>query len=1066
MEKTNRGHGDERLLLDLYQEKIRYIMEDRNIDEAWNWQTILQKFKFLPPEKIEIPEHDLRKVFASVEELLQKQPDFQSVSPGTMIAVKKLGKQPVKPNDVKDKNPVIAAALEMGRILSAHPESDIFLRAECLVTDSGEMNTEFKVGSGSLSADSLAAMIRGAYGQVGYKNAKKAKKDYPEKCYAVANTIARNKQELERRDKEQKWESWVTTLLTSLACSREYAVEFCFHPMIEKDGKEQLHKLETALENAYKELAFYHEIGWNNGINGGGNITFQNAKLHNVANNFHFLKNALKDGIQANENYSFSYAENSKVVDQHAKSLMAEIEYQLMNLRQIHNSVGWAVTISAFAADEETIDAVTSIVSGIAESANISLKWQKAPCCAMIASNRDILPFLMFPTKEFAGFEFVENEDFSLVSPVSGEEDGLYVSNILWNGTEVSRFFLPRQALNRHAFICGMTGAGKTNTLFKVMEEIAVPFLVIEPVKGEYRSLQGKYDDTRVWTMRTSDALAEHVGVLQINPFWFPEGANIAFHIDSIKTIISSAFDLSAAMPNIVEQCLYNVYLKAGWNIVTNSNVYHDILPEEYLYPTFSDLTNEVADYLNKSDFGEEVLGNYKGALLSRLKSFTNGTKGALLNTAKHPDYRTVMDGRNIIELEGLADDADKCLVMGTILVQYYQYLKGHFHDQDKKKNLKHIIVIEEAHRLFKNVKPQNKGAEGADPTGQLVESLSNIMAEIRAFGEGMLIVDQSPTKIAEDVIKNSGTKIIHRVDNINDIKMMQSAMLMPDNTVGFSSLSQGEALIRSDAMCRPCKVKVLCSDIKENYSLAESFKTGGVADYEINDTFVANTIVQNEQIYVELKEQIGKLFRSFVWMNWNEWYDVVNRFLLEVIQILQDNHVWDMVQGRFDVLTRILSVEIKKMYSATGTKNAGLVHMFTMRLVEFYLDGRAGWKVKPGAVWMLEQFFRDKLCQDVLYSNGRKLFEDVSFLQFVTALKLEDRWELAYLLYSYLCNATGTLKNGESFEDIADCVTVGNFLYSNTFLSVEAYKEQYEELERKLEDLLKDNDFISTVTD
>ena len=99
-------------------------------------------------------------------------------------------------------------------------------------------------------------------------------------------------------------------------------------------------------------------------------------------------------------------------------------------------------------------------------------------------------------------------------------------------------------------------------------------------------------------------------------------------------------------MPNIVEQCLYNVYLKAGWNIVTNRNVYQDILSETYLYPTFQDFTNEVAAYLDKSEFGEEVLGNYKGALLSRLRSFTNGSKGALLNTPRHPDYGIIMNGR------------------------------------------------------------------------------------------------------------------------------------------------------------------------------------------------------------------------------------------------------------------------------------------------------------------------------------------------------------------------------------------------------------------------------------
>lgn len=1055
MEKDNKERDSDRLLLDRYQEKIRYIVEDRKVDEAWDWKTTLQKFKFCPPEKTGIPEPDLKEIFEEAEELLQMRPGLQTFPAHTMIAIRKLGKQSVKPEEVRDKNPVVAAALEMGRILSAHPESDVFLRADCSTNKIGETKTEFLVGSGALSENSLAAMIRSAYGRIEYEKVEDKANDYPIKCYAIATVIVKNKQELERREKEQKWESWVTTLLTSLACSRNFSVEFRFHPLIGDAEKSQLDKLARDLERSYRELAFYSEIGWNNGINGGGSITLKNSAWHNIANNLHVLRNAMQDGIQTSENYSFSYAESSKIMNQYAIRLMSEIEYQLLNLRQIYHSVGWAVTITASALDEDTIDAVTSIVSGTAESANISLKWRQSPCCAMIASNHDILPFLMFPTKEFSGFEFVENESFSLISPAS-EEDGLYVGNILWNGTEVSRFYLPQQVLNRHAFICGMTGAGKTNTLFKVMEEIAVPFLVIEPVKGEYRSLQRKYEDTKIWTMRTSDAAADHVEVLQINPFWFPEGANLAFHIDSIKTIISSAFELSAAMPNIVEQCLYNIYLKSGWNIVTNSNVYDDILPEEYLYPTFSDLTNEVADYLDKSDFGEEVLGNYKGALLSRLKSFTNGAKGTLLNTAKHPDYKSIMAGRNIIELEGLADDADKCLVMGTILVQYYQYQKGHFYDQNKKKSLKHIIVMEEAHRLFKNVKPQNKGSEGPDPTGQLVESLSNIMAEIRAFGEGMLIVDQSPTKIAEDVIKNSGTKIIHRIDNENDIKMLQSAMLMPNHTIGFSSLSQGEALIRSDAMLRPCKVKMLCSDIKESYSLAESFKTGKLRNYGINDTFVANTILQNEKIYIAIQKQIKKLFQSFVWMDWCEWYDVVNLFLLEIIQILKDNYTFDRIQGRFHIIVEIISAVIKKMYHPTGTKNTGLIHMFVMRLLEFYSDRRESRKVKQGAVEMLQNFFRDRLCGEVLYSDKWKLTEDEYYQRFTAALGLETKPEHSYLLFNYLCNAVDERKDDEPFSNIIDKITIEQFLFLNTFLSKDRYKECYQELENKFQNLLQ----------
>lgn len=1042
----------DRLLLDQYQEKIRYIMEDRTFSDSWDWETTLKKFHYVPPEKLGIPKPDLSQVYARAENLLKSSPKPARAQTAAMISIRKLGKQPAKQKEPQPQPPMAMAARRIGRILTAHPESDIVLRAGCREDGDG-IRMDFQVGSGSLSGESLASMIRGAYGRVEYEPAG-VPESYAITCYAEASAIVRDKRVFEQQEKDSpEVDSWITTLLSAMACGKNYAVEFRFHPLLNDNEKIEMARLAREIEQVYCELAFYSEVGWNNGINGGGNISMKLSALHNIMQQLHFFRNAAKDGVQAEENYSFSYGESSKNVDQRAVRLMAELEWQLIRLRRIENSVGWNVTISASADDEETLDAITAIISGAAERANFSLNWCQKPCCAMVASNQDILPLLTFPTAEFAGFEFIENEEFSLLSPGTGE-DGLEVGSIVWNGAEISRFCLPRQALNRHAFVCGMTGAGKTNTLFKIIEEIAAPFLVIEPVKGEYRSLRGKYSDVRIWTMRTSDAASEGVEVLQLNPFWFPEGANLAFHIDSIKTIISSAFDLSAAMPNIVEQCLYNVYLKAGWNIVTNRNVYEDILPEMYLYPTFQDFINEVAAYLDRSEFGEEVLGNYKGALLSRLRSFTNGSKGALLNTSRHPDYGMIMNGRTIMELEGLADDADKCLVMGTILVQYYQYLKGHFYDSDKSKNLKHIIVIEEAHRLFKNVKPQGKGAEGPDPTGQLVESLSNIMAEIRAFGEGMLIVDQSPTKIAEDVIKNSGTKIIHRIDHGEDIKMLQSAMLMPENIIGFSSLSQGEALIRSDAMLRPCKVKIYRSDIKENYSLADSFQAGELRNFAINDAFVANTILQDGEIFNAVRWELKWLFRSLVWMRWDEWYTVVNSFLLRIINFLNDRRVFDRIQGRFQVLREIVSVSVTRMFSDEGTRASGLVHMFLMRILDFYEDGRLNRKVKSEAIEMLRIYFHDTLCGDILFVNEKKLADDLDFRQFSQLVGLENELERSYLLYSFLCTAMDG-------SDDATSVDLKHFLKLNTLLSWESYRKCYGSLDEKLQELLRNESFL-----
>ena len=136
-------------------------------------------------------------------------------------------------------------------------------------------------------------------------------------------------------------------------------------------------------------------------------------------------------------------------------------------------------------------------------------------------------------------------------------------------------------------------------------------------------------------------------------------------------------------------------------------------------------------------------------------------------------------------------------------------------------------------------------------------------MAEIRAFGEGLLIVDQSPSKIAEDVIKNSSTKIIHRIDNEKDIKLLQSALLIPDDKTSLPALAQGEALIRTEGMKRPCKVKIYCSDVKENYHLSDSFQHSGVANAELEYAFAAMAILSDDTIADGIRTAIGAFDRA-----------------------------------------------------------------------------------------------------------------------------------------------------------------------------------------------------------
>ena len=497
-----------------------------------------------------------------------------------------------------------------------------------------------------------------------------------------------------------------------------------------------------------------------------------------------------------------------------AEYIIDRLKFCAARVNQMLRCGAHAVSLSVAAEDESDIQVIEAVLSGALASSGINIKWCRNSQAILMPDHALSLMFSV-PSRDCPGFVIHELEDYSINIP--SEEAALDFGSIVWNGQLLHELLsIPLKELNRHVFVCGMTGSGKTNSVCHLLTKTDVPFLVIEPVKGEYRSLcSSAKQNTEVYTMDISTD-----EICPVNPLWFPVGGSLQYHIDSIKTIIASAFDLYAAMPNILEQCLIKTYTRSGWNIVTGRNVFEGKLPDDKLYPVLSDLCTEIEDYLNTSGFQGETKGNYKGALLSRLQSFTSGAKGMLLNQQAHIDFDRIIRSKiNIIlELDAMADDADKSIVMGTVLAQYFQCLK--LQQRRIQGGLKHITVLEEAHHLFAESLQESNGS---DARRKLSESLSNMLAEIRAYGEGIIIVDQSPSRISPEVIKNTAVKIIHRVDYGKDIDLLRDALLLRGNDTTTTRLLTGHAIVRFGGMNKPAVVAVPLSMNKETFSHAKS---------------------------------------------------------------------------------------------------------------------------------------------------------------------------------------------------------------------------------------------------
>lgn len=914
-------------------------------------------------ERPSFPNQDVDELCEKAAKLLLKKYKREpSVEYPSQLIIRKLGKPKINGQNkmVESENQMEKLAFKMANTMAAYEEEIEFMVSHSM-DQNGSYDTIFAISSMRKGEEPIKSLIRGVYGRVETQLIHDKKND-SKTIYGKILIPTKNREVNGEERKKESYGSWITTVTSALPSTQEYCVKVRFIP-VEK-GQEIEQRLKE-LKEIHDQLRFYSEIDWNDTTGLSSNYGRQENLIERITDKVK-LRNIIIGREERSGNYSSNFGITRKQKNKRAEMLVQEMDQELYRLNRALQTQLWKVEVMVKANDEDVIQTVACSMSGALKLWDYDLKWDTEPVNALIAGTKEVIPLMMFPTKEYSGFEFIENEEFSLVSPAD-ITTGIDIGNIIWNGTKISNFYLPIQALNRHAFICGMTGAGKTNTLFNVIEKMDIPFLVIEPVKGEYRSLKTYYPDLKTWVMKAEEDRSSDVSMIRINPFWFPENTNIAFHIDSIKTIIASAFEMSAAMPNILEQCLYHVYIKAGWDIATNSNIYKEELPEEFLYPTFSNLLKEIDDYLDHAQFGDEVLGNYRGAMSTRMKSFIDGLKGILLNTQEHPNYEEFMNGRNIIELEGLADDADKCLVMGTIIVQYYEYLKLHFKISDRR--LSHIMIIEEAHRLFKNTKKQANTENGADAAGQLVDSLSNIMAEIRAFGEGLLIVDQSPTKIAEDVIKNSGTKIIHRIDNEKDIKILESSLLIPDDKTSLPALCQGEALIRTEGMTRPCKVTMYCSNIKEQYSLSDSFQRKTLSSEELQIISATMSILSSEEVLKIVQYCIRQVLHDLAESDMENWYETVKTFIVELIYRLDVVKKYDFVAGRWKVIYQIISLAIKRMNDDLSIKEIGTIHLFMMRILDLYYEQRDGYYVKRAAIDILIKYMYDNIIP--IFNNG-----------------------------------------------------------------------------------------------
>ena len=498
------------------------------------------------------------------------------------------------------------------------------------------------------------------------------------------------------------------------------------------------------------------------------------------------------------------------------------------------------------------------------------------------------------PVESVPGYEIQKMPVLALTDP--GNKSEMKLGYIADHGNPIpsTYLYLSKSDLNKHLFVCGLTGSGKTTTIKHILKNLVqkeeIPFLVLEAAKRDYRQLLG--DDTFKKKLNIFTIGDATVSPIQFNPFYVQEGVHPLVHIDYLKAIFNASFSLYGPMPSIVEKCLHSIYIKKGWNLTlgTHPNFFNTdgdyeksrYQSEEHFYcfPTLTDLKDEVDRYIKiELDYKGELRDNIRTAIIVRLESLCVGAKGLMFNTHSFFSIETLLSENTIMEMESLADDDDKAFFVGLVLVlisEYRQKENPAVNPGTKKEGLRHFMVIEEAHRLLKNVGTERTTEMMGNPKGKAVEVFCNILAEMRSLGQGIAIVEQIPSKISPDVIKNSNTKIVHRLVSKDEQSLLASSLSIDDyDALYLNRLKTGHALCHKEGMGRPVECAIL-SDVDSCAISDETVKN--------SMTHLVDKILRSYQAYqidawlgVDGQELVIKFFNSLIMLQSDELKELID---------------------------------------------------------------------------------------------------------------------------------------------------------------------------------------------
>lgn len=493
-------------------------------------------------------------------------------------------------------------------------------------------------------------------------------------------------------------------------------------------------------------------------------------------------------------------------------------------------------------------------------------------------------------------------------------------------------------SLVMHTFITGTTGSGKSNTVYWLLNQLVKEnkkFLVIEPAKGEYKKVLGQNDDVEVYG---TNPLKNDSKLLRINPFSFPvEEVHILEHLDRLVEIFNVCWPMYAAMPAILKDAIERAYTSAGWDLIKSENRY-----SIELFPTFGDVMIQIKQVLNESDYSSDNKGDYIGSLVTRMRSLTNGINGVIFQ-ANEISAEELFDKNVIVDISRVGSSETKALIMGILVLKLQEHRMT---NRNPDSDLAHVTVLEEAHNLLRRTSTE-QSSESSNLLGKSVEMLSNAIAEMRTYGEGFIIADQSPGLLDMSVIRNTNTKIIMNLPDFDDRELVgRAAGLKDEQIVEIAKLPTGVAAVYQNkwieaVLCKIDKYDTKCKEyrLETNLNKLDTSNTTKVIEYllsnineiepQVNDIEKLKKSVIGADILSSIKLELLRHISLNKKMN----REKVGKFITYIVD--RDNNIFERANSS-DNIEEWNSRLIQEMTIQTDSMSIELLNSILECLIHF----------------------------------------------------------------------------------------------------------------------------------